>query len=60
MKKAKGCNQRKPAPVNTSARDALETIVKLIAEDKFQPNYLIGMINGHAKAGLEASKPDRD
>src|SRR5713226_7670143 len=33
------------------AEDALAEIVQLIAENKFEPNSLIGMINGIAKHG---------
>jgi hypothetical protein len=33
------------------AEAALAEIVQLIAENKFEPNYLIGMINGIAKHG---------
>jgi hypothetical protein len=48
--------KRRPKAASCSARAAkaeaaLAEIVQLIAEDKFEPNYLIGMINGIAKHG---------
>ena len=48
--------KRRPKAASCSARAAkaeaaLAEIVQLIAEDKFEPNYLIGMINDIARHG---------
>jgi hypothetical protein len=43
-----------------SSLEALQTVVDLIAANEFDPNILIGMINGYAKHALSRSRPTRE